>query len=107
VIPDLQAMVFTLDRKERLAMDIARGRGWPAERSGRLLVVADGRTTRRRVAEHATLFDVVFPIRSVEVKRWLASPNASRRFSGLWFLANDQHASARQRVRVDGGAGRA
>jgi transcriptional regulator with XRE-family HTH domain len=107
VIPDLQAMVFALDRKERLAIDIARARGWAADRSGRLLVVADGRTTRRRVAEHATLFDVAFPIRTVEVKRWLASPNASRRFSGLWFLANDRRASARQRIRVDAGAGRA
>jgi transcriptional regulator with XRE-family HTH domain len=107
VIPDLQAMVFTLDRKERLAIEIARARGWAADRSGRLVVAADGRTTRRRVAEHSTLFDVAFPARSVEVKRWLASPNASRRFSGLWFLANDRRASARQRIRVDAGAGRA
>jgi len=107
VIPDLQAMVFALDRKERLAIEIARTRGWAGDRSGRLLVVADGRTTRRRVAEHATLFDVAFPIRSVEVKHWIASPSATDHFSGLWFLANDRRASARQRVRVDAGPSRA
>lgn len=84
VVPDLQAMVFSLDRKERLAVQIAQSRGWAAKRSGRLLVVADGRTTRRRVAEHAALFEAAFPARSVAVKRWLRQPDPSRRFSGLW-----------------------
>jgi transcriptional regulator with XRE-family HTH domain len=86
VVPDLQAMVFSLDRKERLAVEIAQGRGWVAKRSGRLLVVADGRTTRRRVAEHAALFAAAFPARSVAVKRWLRRPDASRPFSdpGFW-----------------------
>jgi transcriptional regulator with XRE-family HTH domain len=98
VVPDLQAMVFTLDRKTRLAVEIARGRGWPAERSGRILVVADGRTTRRRVATHAALFDAAFPARSAAVKRWLRNPNETQAFSGIWFLANARGVSARQKV---------
>jgi transcriptional regulator with XRE-family HTH domain len=98
VVPDLQAMVFTLDRKSRLAVEIARSRGWAARCSGRILVVADGRTTRRRVAEHAALFDSAFPARSVAVKRWIRQPDAKQPISGLWFLANDRRASARHRV---------
>ena len=52
VVPDLQATIFTLDRKTRLGLEIAAERGWHGRLVGRLLVVADGRTTRRRVAEH-------------------------------------------------------
>jgi len=98
-IPDLQAMLFSLDRKTRLALEIAAERGWRGRAVGRILVAADGRTTRRRVAEHATTFDAAFPSRTVDVRRWLHRPDPGRPFSGLWFLANDRSASARQRMR--------
>jgi len=100
VIPDLQATLFSVDRKTRLALAIAAERGWRGRAVGRILVVADGRTTRRRVAEHATTFDALFPARTLEVRHWLKRPDPSRPFSGLWFLANDRQSSARQRVRV-------
>ena len=51
VVPDLQATLVVLDRKGRPAPEIARHRGWRARATGRVLVLADGRTTRRRVAE--------------------------------------------------------
>jgi transcriptional regulator with XRE-family HTH domain len=98
VVPDLQATVFTLDRKTRLALEIARDRGWIGWGVGRILVVADTRTSRRRVAEHAATFDSAFPSRTVAVTRWLRRPVASRPFSGLWFLATDRVVSARQRM---------
>jgi len=98
VVPDLQATIFTLDRKSRLALEIAAQHGWVARSVGRILVVADGRTARRRVAGHAATFDAAFPARSAEVKRWLRAPIAGRGFSGLWFLAHDRGAGARQRV---------
>ena len=50
VVPDVQATLVTLDRKERLAPHIARGRGWDAVAVGRLLVIRDDRTARRRSA---------------------------------------------------------
>lgn len=100
VVPDLQATIFTLDRKSRLALEIARSRGWHGATVGRILVVLDGRTTRRRVAEHTAVFDAAFPVRSVAVKRWLRHPMANQAFSGLWFLAIARGASARQRVPV-------
>jgi hypothetical protein len=98
VVPDLQATVFTLDRKSRLAVEIARARGWRAVSVGRILVVADGRTSRRRVAAHEATFAAAFPARGVAVRQWLRMPDPSRRFSGLWFLANARGASARQRT---------
>lgn len=76
VVPDLQAMVFTLDRKSRLAVEIGRPRGWQAVAVGRILVVADGRTSRRRVAAHQATFAAAFPARGVAVRRWLRSPDA-------------------------------
>ena len=98
VIPDIQGTVFALDRKSRLALVIARQRGWHGRSVGRILVVGDSRTSRRRVAEHATTFDTAFPARSVAVRRWLQEPDATRVFSGLWFLAFGRGASTRHRV---------
>ena len=51
VVPDLQAMLVTLDRKGRLAREIARDRGWQARTITRLLILPDDRTARRRVEE--------------------------------------------------------
>ena len=98
VVPDIQAMVFTLDRKTRLALVVARQRGWNGRAVGRLLVVGESRTSRRRVSEHGTTFDAAFPARRVEVKRWLRRPEPARSFSGLWFLAYDRGVSTRHRV---------
>jgi transcriptional regulator with XRE-family HTH domain len=98
VVPDIQAMVFTLDRKTRLALVIARQRGWIGRSVGRLLVVGESRTSRRRVSEHESTFDVTFPARTVEVKRWLRRPGSDRDFSGLWFLAIARRTSARHKV---------
>jgi transcriptional regulator with XRE-family HTH domain len=98
VVPDLQAMLFTFDRKTRLALEIARERGWHALAVGRVLVLADNRTARRRVEQHATVFDAAFPARTTAVKRWLKRPMGASGFSGLWFLSDDRLASAPQRV---------
>jgi hypothetical protein len=98
VVPDIQATLVVLDRKTRLAEQIARERGWVARGVGRILVLADGRTTRRRVAEHAAMFAAAFPHRTVATKRWLRAPALVHRFSGLWFLADARQVSARQRV---------
>lgn len=39
VVPDMQAMLHGVDRKARLAPEIARGRGWRVERVARVLVL--------------------------------------------------------------------
>ena len=74
VVPDNQAMLVSLDRKVRLACKLAAERGWTCSRVARFLVIADGRTTRRRIARHAALFDVVFPVRTRAALGWLRNP---------------------------------
>lgn len=74
VVPDLQAMLVSLDRKGRLGREIARERGWEATSVTRLLVLPDDRTARRRVAALATTFRAALPARTVEVRRWLEAP---------------------------------
>ena len=64
VVPDLQAMLVTLDRKGRLAREIARDRGWQARTITRLLILPDDRTARRRVEELERTFDAALPART-------------------------------------------
>lgn len=99
VVPDVQAMLMALDRKERLAADIARERGWEAVAVARLLVIRENRTTRRRIEEHAATFGNAFPERARAIRTWLSQPDAGRPVRGLWFLSNESQAVARQRVR--------
>jgi transcriptional regulator with XRE-family HTH domain len=98
VVPDLQATLFTLDRKTRLGLEIAAERGWRGRSVGRILVIAGSRTARRRVERHATIFDAAFPARTIAVRRWLRRPVPGKAFSGLWLLSNDRHLSTRQRM---------
>jgi Holliday junction resolvase-like predicted endonuclease len=98
VVPDVQATLVVFDRKARLATEIARQRGWVGRGIGRILVVADHRTARRRVAAHETVFRSSFPHRGRAVKRWIRQPDPTRPFSGLWFLSDARQEGARQRI---------
>ncbi len=97
VVPDLQAMLTALDRKARLAGTIAAGRGWPASSISRLLVIADNRTARRRVATFEATLGRAFPVRGWAVDRWLRAPDG-RAVAGLRFLTDDHHEGTRHRV---------
>jgi transcriptional regulator with XRE-family HTH domain len=99
VVPDVQLTLLTLDRKERLALRIARERGWEGVAVARLLVIREDRTARRRVAAHAATFGNAFPQRVSEIRRWLAQPDPNRPLAGLWFVTGDPRAVAKHRVR--------
>jgi hypothetical protein len=74
VVPDNQAMLVSLDRKVRLAGQLAAERGWTCSRVARFLVIANSRTTRRRIARHAALFELAFPVRTWAALAWLKNP---------------------------------
>ena len=84
VVPDVGGSLTTLDRKVRLAPEIARARGWDPRVVARLLVVPEESTVRRRIATHEATFTNAFPARNIEVNRWLRAPVGS--VSGLIFL---------------------
>jgi transcriptional regulator with XRE-family HTH domain len=96
VVPDMQAMLAGIDRKGRLARDIARERGWQVTSVTRLLVLPDDRTARRRVERHAAIFKAALPARTVEVRRWIRRPVGV--MSGVLFLSDARLTSARHRV---------
>jgi hypothetical protein len=95
-VPDVQATLAGVDRKARLAPAIARREGWQARCVGRLLVLPEDRTARRRVAEQAATFAATLPSRNVAVRRWVRAPSGDMR--GLIFLSNANLERTRHRV---------
>jgi len=73
---DVQDTLGKLDVKTRLGPQLARQLGWPQpSRVVPCLLVADGRSARRTVADHAALF-ARFNLRGRAARRWLADPTA-------------------------------
>lgn len=102
VVPDIGGMLATLDRKVRLARELAEARGWRVRTVGRLLVLPEARTARRRIAKHEATFHNAFPARNVEVNRSLRALHGP--LSGLLFLSSARGAGTRQHP--DGPTGR-
>ena len=92
----MQAMLVTLDRKSRLASEIAAERDWRARSVSRLLVLPSDRTARRRIQTHRATLDAVLPARTLEVRHWLQAPSGTIR--GVLFLPNDTQPGTRHRV---------
>jgi transcriptional regulator with XRE-family HTH domain len=98
VLPDLQAMLVSLDRKARLAPRLAAERGWQPTNVSRLLVLPADRTARRRVNAHDAVLGAALPARTVEMKRWIRHPHEP--VSGLLFVSDVHEADARHRIRA-------
>ena len=97
VVPDVQATVGGLDRKARIAPTLARERGWAVSSTGRVLVLPDDRTARRRIDAFTATFERALPARTAEIKRWFARPSGP--LAGVLFLSDLPVTHARQRVR--------
>src|SRR5947207_14762800 len=85
------------DLKVRLAPAIARERfGWDAAAVARILVLPDDRTIRRQVERHDAILRRAYPLRGIELKRWLEAPPGP--VSGLMFLSIDDGVGTRRRL---------
>jgi transcriptional regulator with XRE-family HTH domain len=84
VVPDSQATLGGVDRKARLAPDIARARGWTCRGVARLLVIGDSSTSRRRIDALSATYRAAFPVAGRAASRWLRRPDLP--ISGLLFL---------------------
>lgn len=97
VVPDLQALLAGLDRKGRLARQIAQERGWIGVTSvTRLLILPNDRTARQRVHQHAATFQSALPAGNTEVRRWIRHPAGV--MNGILFVTDAHHAGTRHRV---------
>ena len=79
-IYDVGRTLAKMDEKERLAAALARRLGWQARRVVGCLVLAETRTNRRRVADHASQF-ARFDCRGHAAAAWLRDP--TRPIGGL------------------------
>jgi transcriptional regulator with XRE-family HTH domain len=73
-IVDVGELLGTLDRKRRLAREIAKPFGWRPTVIGVCLLVAEGRTGRRRVLAHGATFRAALPDDGRRLRAWLREP---------------------------------
>ena len=77
------------DQKTRLASAIAEKRfGWQARSVGRLLVLPDESTARRRVRRYDGLLRRTYPLRGRALRAWLRGPSGAA--AGVFFLVSDR-----------------
>lgn len=81
---DPSGLLATTDTRRRLAGVIARESGWDPRVVAQWVVLADGRTNQRRVAEHRALLRSAFPADGRALAGWLANPVGG--LDALWFL---------------------
>jgi transcriptional regulator with XRE-family HTH domain len=86
---DVQELLATLDRKRRLAPVIARDRGWHPATIAVWVIVAEGRTNRRRVDAHRSVLRAALPADGRTMHAWLAAPNGPVAALSFW-PRNDQ-----------------
>lgn len=94
---DVSDLLTVTDRRRRLAKVIAGERGWVPVAIAQWVVLDDGRTNHRRVAEHHSLLRAAFPADGRAVVRWLADPREP--LDALWFLPDATPSSGGQVVR--------
>ena len=107
-LTSVEATLRKHDEKARLGRRVARERlGWDATDAAGVLALPRSTTARRRIAEHAALFDRSYPLRGAALGRWLRRPASAAR-GGLLFVdvpltsgVGDKRAlSSRRRVRT-------
>jgi transcriptional regulator with XRE-family HTH domain len=86
-IADVNELVGTVDRKRRLAARVARERGWDVAADSTVsvwVIVASGRTNRRRVEAHGSMLRAAFPLDGRGIARWLRDPVGQARCLSFW-----------------------
>ena len=83
---DLSDLMGTVDRKRRLAPEIARARGWQPRSVSCWVAVEDGRTNRRVLARNAAALRAKFPADGRAVAAWLRRPTGA--INALGFLSD-------------------
>ncbi len=99
-IVDVNELVGTVDRKTRLAAQIAAKRGWQADSVSRWVIVAHDKTNQRRIADHRTMLAAAFPHDGRVIRGWLRQPAGARSGLSMWTTANTSSPSPTRSHRV-------
>ena len=82
----IESTLRKLEEKVRLGPSIVRDRfGWQPALVGRVLVLPEESTARRRVARHSAVLDQAFPQRGRAFISWLRSPFGP--LAAIWFAS--------------------
>jgi hypothetical protein len=92
---DVQALLGTIDRYQRLARRIASERGWQAMTVSCWVVMRDTMTNRRRVTAHATVLRAAIPDGGRDLSAWLREPAGT--VHALSFLSDGHRRNRRDR----------
>ena len=101
-IVDVNELVGTIDRKTRLARQIAAQRGWQARTVSRWIIVTRDRTNQRRIEAHKTMLRTAFPADGRAMRSWLARPSGAISGLAMWtdVAPTDARHARSQRIRV-------
>ncbi len=72
---DVNELMGSLDRKRRLAMEVARQRRWRPAAISSWVVLADSRTNHRALSSHETVLRTKFPDDGRRLRGWLRDPD--------------------------------
>jgi transcriptional regulator with XRE-family HTH domain len=85
---DVQGLLGQVDRYRRLAIDVARERGWYPVTTSVWVVLSDTTTNRRRVASHETVLRNALPANGRAMRTWLRDPHGSIAALSFWSDSN-------------------
>jgi transcriptional regulator with XRE-family HTH domain len=88
---DLSDLLGSMDRRLRLALRIARERGWDVRAVSGWIIVSDGTTNRRRLAAHQQMIRNAFPSDGIAMRSWTRRPSGTIRGLSLWSSARPRH----------------
>jgi transcriptional regulator with XRE-family HTH domain len=93
-IVDVNELVGTVDRKRRLAAQVAAEFGWEAQTVSVWVIVADGRTNRARIAVHNAMLRAAFPTDGRSMRSWLRDPAEAVAAMSTWHDDHGENAMA-------------
>ena len=104
-VADINELLGTLDRKRRLAAQVAAGRGWDPATVSAWVIISESRTSRRRVEAHAAMLHAALPNDRRTIRRWLRDPVGTVAGLTFWTDTRGETGGRRprsiRRVRVD------
>lgn len=95
-IADINELVGTVDKKRRLAAQVAVEHGWAVGKGPLVsvwIIVADGHTNRRRVQAHGAMLRSAFPSDGRSMAGWLKEPVRPIRALSFWPNVRPQNVS--------------